>query len=78
MPFGRDLCLAETGQLICNVNELTGFYIVVGKGISEKTLWSVREYLSGKRAPIIRKSVSRFAIQMVRVFGERHFCTDYG
>ena len=68
MPFGRDLCLAETGQLICNVNELTGFYIVIGKGISEKTLWSVREYLSGKRAPIIRKSVSRFAIQMVRGF----------
>ena len=22
MPFGRDLCLTETGQLICNVNEL--------------------------------------------------------
>ena len=27
MPFGRDLCLTETHQLICNVNELTGFYI---------------------------------------------------
>ena len=28
MFFGRDLGLAETGQLICNANELTGCYIV--------------------------------------------------
>ena len=28
MPFGRDLCLKKTGQLICNINELTRFYIV--------------------------------------------------
>ena len=26
--FGRDLCIADTGQLVCNVNELTGSYIV--------------------------------------------------
>ena len=25
---GRDFCLTETGRLICNVNELTGSYIV--------------------------------------------------
>ena len=28
MLFGRDFCLTETGRLICNVNELTGSYIV--------------------------------------------------
>ena len=28
MPFGRDLCFTKTDQLIWNVNELTGFYIV--------------------------------------------------
>ena len=27
-PFGRDLCRAETAQLIRNANQLTGFYIV--------------------------------------------------
>ena len=28
MLFDRDLCLAETGQLMCDVNELTSSYIV--------------------------------------------------
>ena len=27
-PFGRDLCRTETGQLIRDANQLTGFYIV--------------------------------------------------
>ena len=27
MPFGRDLCHTETGQLSCNANQLTGFYV---------------------------------------------------
>ena len=28
MPFGRDFCLTDDDLLICNVNELIGFYIV--------------------------------------------------
>ena len=60
MLFGSDLCLTETGLLICNVNELTGSYIVRNllEDISEKTLRSVRECVSVKRALIIRKPVS--------------------
>ena len=27
-PFGRHLCRTETGQLIRDANQLTGFYIV--------------------------------------------------
>ena len=37
MSFVRDLCLPETGQLICSVNELTGFYIV--QAFIERYFW---------------------------------------
>ena len=47
------------------------------KGISEQTLWSVCEYLWVKRAFIIKKPFNGFAIQIVWVFAERHFCKDY-
>ena len=60
MPFGGDLCPTETGQLICKVNELTGFYIVrvfIERDFL-KDIVVCPEYLSVKRAPIIRKPVN--------------------
>ena len=77
--FDSDLCLTETGQLICTVNELTNSYIVRAfiERYFRKTLWSVHEYLSVKRVLIIRKPINWFAIQILWVFAERHFCTDY-
>ena len=60
MPFGRDLCHTETGQLSCNANQLTGFYIarVFIESISEETLWSVCEYLLLKGPPFIKEPIN--------------------
>ena len=78
MSFGRDLCPTKTGQLICKVHKLTGFYIL--RVFIEKDFWKdivvFCEYLSVKRAPIIRKQVNWFVIQLVPVIAERHFCTS--
>ena len=79
MSFVRGFRFRQSGLLICNVNGLTGFYIlqVFIERDSEKTFWSVCEYLLVKKAPINWKPVNRFAIQIVPVFGERYFCTYY-
>ena len=70
MLFGRDLCNAESGNLIYNANELTGSYIVPA---------FIERYF---RKDIVvclwvRKPVNWLAILIVLVFAERHFCTDY-
>ena len=79
MPFGRDLCLTETGQLICNVNELTGFYIA--QDFTERYFWIDIVVFSWillvERTPIIRKPANWFAIQIVWVFAEKDLCTHY-
>ena len=40
IPFGKSLCCVETCKLICNANELAGFYMVqvFVVGISEQTI----------------------------------------